>query len=196
MNTIRITKQQLINIGAESIRQRNDLSMLWEYISEAKRFGLMKWSDSKIRRTLEEYQDTIFGRGFALQAREEKLSDNVSVYELGSRASGCIEEDPLCSARSKAIDITPLENEIPNYRGVIHPKPLRVYLLDRLICWPLFKVVGEFRDGVRQLYLIGRDRHTKQPFALGLPAGFIGFPMEVCLRWTLNAHKGDQVIEI
>lgn len=196
MKAIRITRNQLIDIAIESIRQRNDLSMLWEYVNEAKRFGLMKMSNQKIRFILEEFQNTIYGKAFTLQEQDERLSDNVSTYELGSRASGCMEEDPLCTAKSRAIDITPLRDAIPNYQDVIQPRPLGVYLLDRLLFWPLFKVVGEFGGGVRQLYLVGRDRHTKQPFALGIPNGFVTMPIEACLRWTLNAHKGDEVIEV
>ena len=193
---VRVTRKQLINIAIQSIRERNDLSMFWEYVKEAKRFGLMKMSDRKIRFILEEYQNAIYGKGFALQEQDEKLSDNVSTYELGSRASGCMKEDYFSNIRAKAIDITPLRSEIPNYQDVIQPRPVRVYLLDRLILWPLFKVVGEFRNGLKQLYLIGRDRHTKQPFALGIPNGFENMPIEACLRWTLNAHKGDEVIEV
>jgi len=67
MNAVRITRRQLINIAIQSIRERNNLSMFWEYVKEAQRFGLMKTSDHKIRLILEEYQNAIYGRGFALQ---------------------------------------------------------------------------------------------------------------------------------
>lgn len=117
-------------------------------------------------------------------------------YESVGFGSRCVEGDYFSNLRSKAIDIAPLRDEIPNYREIIQPKPVRVYLLDRLLFWPLFKVVGDFRGGAKQLYLVGRDRHTSQPFALGVPNGFIDMPMEACLRWTLNAHKGDKVIEV
>lgn len=115
---------------------------------------------------------------------------------MGSRASGCIKEDYFSNLKSKAVDITPLTREIPNYQEVIQPRPVRVYLLERLVFWPLFKVVAEFGSRVKQLYLVGRDRHTGQPFALGIPNGFVTMPIEACLRWTLNAHKGDEVIEV
>lgn len=193
---VRITRRQLINIAIESIRQRNNLSMLWEYVNEARRSGLLKMHERRIKFILEEYENVIYSKGFALQEQDKKLSDYVSTYELGSAASGCIEEDYFSNIKAKAIDIMPLKAEIPNYQDVIQPRPLRVYLLDRLILWPLFKVVGEFRNGARQLYLVGRDRHTKQPFALGIPNGFVTMPIEACLRWTLNAHKGDEVIEV
>lgn len=196
MNTVRITRKQLIDIAIQSIRERSNLSMFWEYVREARRLGLLKMDERKVKFILEEYQNVIYGKGLDLQEQDERLSDNIPTYELGSRASGCLEEDPLCNPKSRAIDIAPLREEIPNFQDVIKPSPLRVYLLDRLIFWPLFKVVAEFRNGVKQLYLIGRDRHTQQPFALGIPSGFVTMPIEACLRWTLNAHKGDEVIEV
>lgn len=127
-------------------------------------------------------------------------------YDSVSIGSGCIEGGFLSGFRIKSIDISPLLREIPNYKDIIRPKPDRVFLLEEahrvagnLNLQPLFKVVGVYgRPGgeASQLFIIGRDRHTGQPFALGIPNGFVGMPVEVCLRWTLDAHKGDKITEI
>lgn len=99
----------------------------------------------------------------------------------------------------RAEDTALLSKKIPNYRQLLS-NPDRVYLLEHSDLWPVFKVVGAYgkpgRSRRYQLFIAGLDRHTKQPFALGIPDGFIKFSVEVCLRWTMNAHKGDQVIEV
>jgi hypothetical protein len=48
----------------------------------------------------------------------------------------------------------------------------------------------------RQLFIIGRDRHIKEPFALAVPNGMIKQSIDVCLRWTMDVHKGDKVEEV
>lgn len=127
-------------------------------------------------------------------------------YDSLSIGSRRIEGNSLSGFRAKSIDISPLLKEIPNYKDIIRPKPDRVFLLEEahgvtgeLNLQPLFKVVGvygRFRGEASQLFIIGRDRHTRQPFALGIPNGFADMPVEVCLRWTLDAHKGDKITEI
>jgi len=197
---IRITKNQLIDVAIQSIRQKNSLSMFWEYVEQARASGLLSMSDEKIKLLVSTYENTIYDRGFEKQEQDKKLSSDVSTSSIGdsSYRSRIVEGSPFDNLLAKTIDITPLRKEIPDYMSVIQPRPDKVYLIDRLVFWPLFKVVGVFTPDrtTYQLYLIGRDRHTNQPFALGIPAGFIDQPFEACLRWTLDAHKGDTVIEV
>ncbi len=45
-----------------------------------------------------------------------------------------------------------------------------------------------------EVYVVGRDRHTKVPFALRVPAQFRR--LEAALRWTVSAEPWDEVIEV
>ena len=202
MKGFRITKNQLIDVAIQSVRQKNGLSMFWSYVNQAKIGGLLQMTTDQVKGLVRENEALIFGKGIKYQDQDEQLSDVVSTHGLedSSYQSRIIEGSSLDGLVTKAKDITPLRVEIPTYMDVIQPKPTRVYLLDSLGLWPLFKVVGIHRAGLRhevgQLYLVGRDRHTGQPFALGIPNGFIDMPFDACLRWTVNAHKGDIVIEV
>lgn len=195
---MRITKSQLVDVAVESVRQKSNLSMFWDYVKQARESDLLAMSDEQINLLLSTYEGTIYGKGFRYQEQDDKLPNYVSTQGLTDSTwqSRVIHGDPLDNVSSKAVDITPLRKEIPEYADVIQPRPDKVYLIDNLIYWPLFKVVGVFGTRSKQLYLIGRDRHTKQPFALGIPNGFIDMTFEACLRWTLDAHKGDVVIEV
>lgn len=199
---MRITKNQLIDVAIQSVRQKNSLSMFWDYVKAAKEAGILSMDDSRVKRLLDDYQHIIYGKGFQYQEQDDKLPTTVSTHGLSdsSYRSRVIDGDPLDNIKSKAIDIAPLRETIPGYVDVMQPRPTKVYLIDRLTFWPLFKVVGvHLAHGtreVKQLYLVGLDRHTKQPFALGIPNGFVSMPMDACLRWTLDAHKGDKVIEV
>lgn len=125
-------------------------------------------------------------------------------YETKSWGSGRIEGLHLDNFRVKSIDGANFLKEIPNYKDVIVPRPNKVFVLeetyrvtDTINLQPLFKVVATYSRGrLDQLFIVGRDRHTKDPFALGIPNGFVRMPIEACLRWTLDAHKGDELIEI
>lgn len=198
---VRITKNQLIDIAIQSVKERSNLSMFWDYVIKARECGLLRMSTEQVNLLLNEYENLIYGKGFQKQEEADKLPNFVSTFGLDDSTyrSRVVEGDPLDNFMSKTIDISPLKQEIPDYASIIQPKPDKVYLLDKLTFWPLFKVVGVHRVGGRnmeQLYLVGKDRHTKQPFALGIPNGFIDMPFEACLRWTLDAHKGDEVIEV
>lgn len=207
--TLRVTKSGLIGVAIQSIRQKNSLSMFWEYVSQARKIGMLDMTDAQIHMLVEEHESVIYGKGLSYREQDSKLSTDVSTYGLdeSSYRSKIVEGGYLGNISSRAKDITPLKAEIPNYLEVIQPRPVKVYLIDRLLFWPLFKVAAVFRGGRAfvagsnahedaQLYLVGVDRHTKQPFALGIPNGFVDMPMDACLRWTLNAHKGDKVIEV
>ena len=87
------------------------------------------------------------------------------------------------------------------------PRPRSVQLVeavyavrDGFILQPLFKVVAIYRGNRRilgkQLFILGRDRYTGEPFGLGVPNGFVRFPIDVALRWTMDVHKGDEVKEV
>ena len=201
MKGFRITKNQLIDVAIQSVRQKDGLSMFWDYVNQAKIGGLLKMTIDQVKGLVRENEALIFGKGIQYQDQDERLSDTVSTFGLedSSYQSRIIEGSALDGLMAKVKDITPLRAEIPTYMDVIQPRPARVYLLDSLGLWPLFKVVGVFGEGRRetgQLYLVGRDRHTKQPFALGIPNGFVDMPFDACLRWTLDAHKGDISIEV
>ncbi len=200
MTTIRITKNQLINIAIESVSQRNNLSMFREYVDEARKSGLLKMSEEAVELLVKDHDRLIFGKGFDYQEQDKKLPDHTRVYGQDYWRDGrAIEGSALDGYMTKTKSILLLKIAIPNYMDIIQPRPARVYLIDDLKFWPLFKVVGVHRHGSQdfpQLYLVGKDRHTKQPFALGIPNGFIDMPFEACLRWTLDAHKGDVVIEV
>ena len=212
MRRIRITKKELVDLAIQSVKQKGNLSWFWEIIQEWRKLGhLSSFPDWRLKQLLEEYEMLIYGRGEKLREYEKGLSNRVSTYELGGGRSGCLDDDPL--QKLKTIDISPLRKEIPNYMDIIQPRPKKVYLIEyklRLIDtfnWqPLFKVVAEFEHRVRIpgqekpssrcLYILGKDAHTKHPFALGIPRGFIEHPMEACLRWTMDAHKGDRITEV
>lgn len=125
-------------------------------------------------------------------------------YETTSWGSGRIEGSHLDGLRTKSIDGANFLKTIPNYKDIIVPKPSRVIVLeeayrvtDTFNLQPLFKVVGVYSGGMLdQLFIVGRDKHTGDPFALGIPNGFVNMPIEACLRWTLDAHKGDELTEV
>jgi len=198
--TIRITRNQLMDVAIQSVRQKNNLSMFWDYVKAARESGFLKMDEAKVQLILDECDRFIFNKGTSLQEQDMKLPDHTGVYGREYWRDGkVVDGDSLDGFRLKTKSILLLKIEIPNYMDVIQPRPKKVYLIDKLVIWPLFKVVATFRAGsseTAQLYLIGRDRHTKQPFALGIPNGFIDMSFDACLRWTVNAHKGDVVIEV
>jgi len=113
-----------------------------------------------------------------------------------------LESERECLDDVKTIDIQSLAVEVPDYVGVIRPKPDEVLLLESVVAvrdlgvlQPLFKVVCGI-EGRRFLYIVGRDRHTREPFALCVPNGFVGAPIDDALRWTMCVYKGDSVKEV
>jgi hypothetical protein len=150
-------------------------------------------------------------------------STDTNPYDTDNPYTGEAEGDEIAGFQFHTIDIKPLRDEIPNYGIIIQGKgahPVRVYLIeyqyiirDTFTVQPVFKVVAEYKfvritqtgriipavmrgQAPRQLFIIGRDRHIKEPFALAVPNGMIKQSIDVCLRWTMDVHKGDKVEEV
>ena len=201
--TFKISKSQLVDVAVNSIRVHNDLSEFHDYIKKARESGLLTMTDNHIEYILEEYEDLIYSKGMHLQDEDAKLCSYKLEGELSS-GKGMIEGNPFDGFKKNILDIYLLTDVIPNFVDAIpQPRPSKYYLLDHLLPWPIYKVVGEFSrltigrsTRIYQLYLLGRDRGTGHPFALGLPAGFIDKPIEACNRWTFDAHSGDEIIEV
>lgn len=200
---VRITKNQLIGTAIDSVRKRGNLSMFREYVDACNRSGLLDMGPDELDHFLDQHGSLIFGKGQTLHDEDNKLpSSTVEAYGRDYWRDGHVLDGPeIEGIMKKRIDPTPLRVKIPNYMDIIQPRPAEVYLIDDLKFWVLFKVVAVFRRRFSQrptyqLYLVGRDRHTDQPFALGIPNGFVDKDFEACLRWTMNAHKGDVTIEV
>lgn len=69
---MKITKTQLVDVAIQSIRQKNDLSMFWEYVSAARSAKILAYSDELIKGWLEEYASVIYGKGISLQESDKK----------------------------------------------------------------------------------------------------------------------------
>ena len=70
MTGIRITKNQLLNLAIQSVREKNDLSMFWEYVKQARQFGLLDKSDEMIKLMLSPYENLIYGKGAHLHEQD------------------------------------------------------------------------------------------------------------------------------
>lgn len=210
MKGIRITKSNLLGVAVQSVRHGRGLAEFRTYITEARKCGLITFSDSEIQFLVNSNKDMIFGKGARLVEQDTFLSDETVI---GDGAPSWSKEHLLGfleGIESKKIDIAPLEKEIPGYKDLIMPNGPQVLIrevillehlckvVDTVILQPLFKVLVYFlgRTHPAQLYIIGRDAHTRDPFCLGVPNGFVDQSIETCLRWTMDLHKGDTVEEV
>lgn len=209
-----VSKTQLVNMAVRSVRMHKNLSEFWEYVHACREIGMVKHSDDQIQVMLDGYGDLVYDRGFSLREEDDKVPNYTPAEERESGAirwSKAVEGSALSGLVARSIDLSPLIREIPDYmRLFVGTKPMKVYLIEHtlkvhpgLIFQPLFKVVGiyghhgqQMANRTGQLFIIGRDAHTRDPFALGIPNGFIDRSVEVCLRWTMNLHKGDIIEEI
>lgn len=85
---VNISKTQLVNIAIESVKQRQNLSMFWEYVDGAKKIGILNTPYQTIGVIISEYEDLIYGKGFQQRDYMNNLPDRVSTYEIGSARSG------------------------------------------------------------------------------------------------------------
>lgn len=199
--TIR-TKEDLFKLAVKSVRRCGGLSVFWGQVSRAKQNRTITMSLAEVK----QFETTEANRIYRI-ARGKAAVSNRGVYEAVTWASGEIAINPLAGVDRLRTDNTPLANELPNYMSLIQPRPDKVVLLETTIAvhdlvtlQPLFKVVAVYRrrhgSANCQLMILGRDRHTKEPFALGVPNSFVGFPIDTALRWTMDIHKGDLVKEV
>jgi hypothetical protein len=203
-----LTKNQILLMAAFSIRVTGGLNLFWNrwnHIVPASP------SYAETRQILADNNALIFNKGNRI------TSDNslLLTYETESWGSGHKEGSQLYNWHSKVINKSPLISIIPNHLDLLlrasggNPDNMRirVHLLkyetkthDDGSFQNLFKVLVEYlnnrNQGTQQLFIMGTDRHTKQPFALGIPNGFVDQSIETCLRWTMNLHKGDTVHEV
>lgn len=79
--------------------------------------------------------------------------------------------------------------------------------LSKEFCWYLdekhskhtmYKMVGLHgrHRNFNCIYILGIDSHTRQPYLLRLPPGYLQRPLEDCLRWCLQAGMGDIIKEV
>ncbi len=210
-----LTEQQILSLAVESVRKSGGLELFWD---QFRRLRPISPTFIEAKELLVQHNNYIFRHGRGVDVSKALKVD----YKMGGFASREIEGSDLDGFMSKIQSLQPLITEIPNYLAIIKPTPTSVYLLeyqyvvrDLVNIQPLFKCVCEF--GARrpatlvkrgrktvtrylplagQLYIIGRDRHTRDPFALGIPNGFVDQSIETCLRWTMDLHKGDEVSEV
>jgi hypothetical protein len=198
-------------MAATSIRITGGLDYFWNLFRRAVPASP---SFAEARQIIADNNELIFRRG-------NKITSSNSLalgYETACWGSGAIEGNPLYNWRAKVINKQPLIAEIPNCISLIRRASndtaiKQIYLLVHTIRdfgtagrQHVFKVLVEYlgRDGNNigtnmtrmQLFIVGRDRHTQEPFALGVPNGFIDQSIDTCLRWTMNLHKGDTVNEV
>jgi hypothetical protein len=199
----KLTEEEVIALAVKSIELTDGLDFFW------KRFYNL-WKSyptlAETREILAKHNDIIFRRGRHITAANSLEADFTEYCHFSGEKEG----SAIGGFQFSIIDIKSLSDEIPNYGKLIQGKrrdhPVSVSLIeyqqlvrDGGVIQPVFKVVAEFkalRFNERQLFIVGRDRHTHDPFALAVPNGFINQSIDVCLRWTMDVHKGDEVIEI
>ena len=209
---LKLTEQEVLSLAVQSVRMTGGLDYFWNRL---RTLHVVSPGYVTIKELIVSHNDEIFrkGRGVTLADTDK------TPYDSDTWMSREVEGDELAGFQDKVIDSTPLKKEIPNYGVIIQGKndhPVRVFLLefqyvvrDTFTIQPLFKVVAEFglrrlgqtrgaRRGLapRQLFIVGRDRHTYEPFALAIPNGLVKQSIETCLRWTMNVHKGDEIVEV
>jgi len=197
-----LTEKEIISLAIQSVELTDGLDCFW------KRFYDLRKSYPtlvEVKDILARHNDIIFRRGRHITDANSLEADFIDYCHFSGEKEGVA----IAGFQFKTIDIKPLADEIPNYGKLIQGKndhPVHVSLIEHQqlvreggVIQPVFKVVAEFRSArwnERQLYIVGRDRHTKDPFALAVPNGFINQSIDVCLRWTMDVHKGDEVIEV
>jgi hypothetical protein len=198
----KLTEEEVISLAVKSIELTDGLDFFWKRF-----YNLYKSYPTLVetKEILAKHNDIIFRRGHHI-TQANSLEPDFTDY---CHFSGEKEGTEIAGFQFKTIDIKSLSDEIPNYGKLIQGKnqhPVRVSLIEHQnlvreggVIQPLFKVVAEFNarhSTNRQLYIVGRDRHTKDPFALAVPNGFINHSIDACLRWTMDVHKGDEIIEV
>lgn len=209
----KLNKDEVISLAINSVKMTGGLDYFWNSLRTKRVSGY-----AEIRQIIADNNDLIFRRARGITMS----STDTNPYDTDNPYTKEIEGDEMAGFQYHAIDIQPLSDEIPNYGRVIQGKgdhPVRVTLIeyqyiirDTFTVQPVFKVVAEYqrirvmRDqrripvthgrAPRQLFIIGRDRHTKEPFALAVPNGMIKQSIDTCLRWTMDVHKGDTVEEV
>lgn len=193
-------KEQLLALAVDSVKRAGNLSLFWNTISTGWRHNPEMARPSEAKLFIVEHINEVFRLAYGGETKSVKGLDIEHPFR------GSIEGDPLDGVRLKSIDMKPLRYEIPEYEELLSSTgiiPRKIYLLEYkyvvhsiAVIQPLFKVVAEYGQRALQLFILGRDRYTYQPFALGIPNGFVNQSLETCLRWTMNLHKGDVVEEI
>ena len=198
-----LTEEQVLTLAIESVRMTDGLQYFWNRLQT---LHVVSPGYVAIKELVVSKNDYIFRKGRGITSANSVPLD----YETGCFGSREVDGDELAGFQSRVIDIQPLIDEIPTYGCIIQGKndhPTKVYLLEHLLAvrdtftiQPLFKVVAEFRarrgQAPRQLFIVGRDRYTRDPFALAVPNGLIKQSIETCLRWTMDVHKGDEIVEV
>ena len=206
-----LTQNDILFMATVSIRITGGLDYFWNIFRRA---APASPSIAEVRQILADNNGLIFSL-----ARKVTSENSLALgYETASWGSCSIEGNQLYNWRSKVISKQPLIAEIPECINLIERASngndiKQIYLLSHIIRnfsdgakQPVFKVLVEYlgRRGNSinasmarmQLFIVGRDRHTHEPFALGVPNGFIDQTIDTCLRWTMNLHRGDTVNEV
>lgn len=204
-------QQGLLSMAIESVRKSGGLGPFWRQYNELRRQGKMPLCRAEVKELVVEYNSYIFRKAGGVKLNSDPRCLNMENAHFSG--AGIREGTPLDGMLLNAIDKHPLIDEIPNYMDLLlsgDPKsptgwerqfPDKVYLIEYEIAigedyiQPLFKVIARYHSTL-QLYIVGRDRHTREPFALGIPNGFVQQSIQTCLRWTMNIHKGDEITEV
>jgi hypothetical protein len=198
------TEHQLQFMLVDSVRRTNSFDYFWRKIN---RFNLTPIILAKIKEYIVDHNAQIFRYGRIGATLDDTP---LGTYETNSFYTGNIEGSSLDGYRAKAINKRPLFEEIPDCLALIAGRgqsPSSVVLLDYDyvihkvgVIQPLFKVIAVYgttrRTQAEQLFIVGRDRYTGDAFALGIPNGFVDKSIDICLRWTMDMHKGDVADEI
>lgn len=206
-----ITDKQIVDLAIQSIRKVGNLTLFWGFIGDLRARGL-RTTDDRIRLVLVRNDGIIREVGRRQGTLDRNPPPGLS-YETASWGSREVVLPNLADVKPMPISL--LERYIPNYMDLIRPKPRKVFLVDKtsrtrehggvLSEQPLFKVVAEYSRKVhtgglkpenRLLFILGKDAFTGHPFALSIPSGFIRLPWEACMRWTMDLHGGEDVIEV
>jgi hypothetical protein len=203
-----LTKQEILFMAGVSIRMTGGLEFFW---NKWRRMMPASPSYAETRQIVADNNEMLFRKGNKISSENSLLLN----CETNCFGSGHIEGSQVYGWRSKVIDKTPLVSIIPGHldlllrasNGTAANLRIRAHLLKHEAkthsdgsFQNLFKVLAEYRSNRNQssiqLFIMGTDRHTKEPFAIGIPNGFIDQSIETCLRWTMNLHKGDTVHEV
>lgn len=181
-------------VAVDSVKKTGNMSLYWKWLNDNK--TILNFTAIEAKQFEADNASRIYSKANGADLNV------VNVYETELFYTGEIAFPDFVDM--PRLDLAPLITELPNYMQLIDPPPKKVWLLEYqyvvrgpTVVQPLFKIVAVYagRDN-KQLMIMGRDRHTREPFCLGVPNGFAEHPIDAALRWTMDVHKGDIVEEI
>ncbi len=189
-------KNELIQVAVNSVQKHGDLALFWKYLHEQAKAGRKYFDRLDAKQFEAEYANEIYRR-----AQNGDIHVSAS-YEAASWGSGEARVDVFDNLPSLHIGLIVLE--IPNYLSLMSPAPKSCQLVEcehairdnGVVLQPLFKMIAWYSRFAGQYFILGLDRHTREPFGLAVPNEFVRFPADVGLRWSMDVHKGDIVVEV